>query len=327
MTASLFDTIRGHGEIVGRMRGLLATGRPGHAWLFHGPEGVGKRQVAMALAQCLFCPAPVVAGDGGMAGCGGCPSCRKCAAAIHPDLQILSVQEKKTRIAVEQVRDLIRFMAFSPLEGAWKVAIVDDAALMNEASANAMLKTLEEPPPGSMLILITSQPGSLLPTIRSRCRQERFTLLDDETILAILDQVAPAIPLGERREAVRLAGGSAGEALRLSGQGSMAARREFLHALAGLPALGLWEVLELSAHWSHEDRFDLVGPLLETWFAERIRVIILQGEERRSEVEAMLEASSQVVRLLRELAIFNLNPRLTLEAILIRLARMQGAAF
>ncbi|MBF0179328.1 MAG: DNA polymerase III subunit delta' [Magnetococcales bacterium] len=327
MTTSLFDAIRGHGEIVGRLRQLLAMGRPGHAWLFHGPEGVGKRQVAMALAQSLLCPAPLVDRNGGMAGCGNCPSCRKCARAMHPDLQILSVLEKKTRIAVEQVRDLIRFMAFTPLEGAWKVAIVDDAALMNEASANAMLKTLEEPPSGSMLILITSQPGGLLPTIRSRCRQERFTPLDNATIQAILEQVAPAIPASERREAVRLAGGSVGEALRLSGQGSMAARREFLDALEGLPALGLWEVLEVSAHWSHADRFDLVGPLLETWFAERIRVIMRQDEERRPEVEALLEAASQVARLLRELAIFNLNPRLTLEAILIRLARMQGAAF
>ncbi|MEO5346988.1 MAG: DNA polymerase III subunit delta' [Magnetococcus sp. YQC-9] len=321
MTESVFATIAGHREIVARLRQALALGRPGHAWLFHGPEGIGKRAVAMAWIQSLFCAQPVRDGTG-VAGCGVCLSCRKCVEGNHPDLRILTVEEKKSRISVEQVRDLTRFMAFTPMESAWKAAIIDDAAWMNDAAANALLKTLEEPPPGSLLILITERPGALLPTIRSRCLKERFQLLEVESLTPLLARLAPESTPEERALAVEVAGGSIGAALRWCDEKSLEHRLRFFHELDTLGKRSLSELIEMAQIWSEAERFVLVPELLETWFARRIREGVADG--RGDEVEAWLEGAAAALRLVRELKIFNLNPRLTLEAIFIRLARMQG---
>lgn len=326
MVAPVFDGIIGHEKIVNRLRHSLAIGRPGHAWLFHGPAGVGKRTTAMALVQSLFCPQPVASGEG-VAGCGECISCRKCLTGNHPDLQCLELLEKKVRISVDQVRELTRFIAFTPLESTWKAAIIDDAAQMNDAAANALLKTLEEPPAGSMLILITNHPGGLLRTLWSRCQKERFLPLADEQILTILARIAQDVTLEERHEAVRLASGSVGDALRLCAKGALELRRQFFRDLDALPTGSLLELVDMASAWGQAERFNRVPMLLETWFQERIRASVLLGEERRLDIERLLEAAARTEQLARSAQIVNLNPRLTLETIFIRLARMQGAAF
>ncbi len=326
MSKTVFDAILGHDEIVNRLCHALQIGRPGHAWLFHGPDGVGKRTMALALIQSLFCQQPLHS-DKGVAGCGLCIACRKCLNGNHPDLQIFELLEKKVRISIDQIRELTRFVAFSPLESTWKAIIIDDAALMNQAAANALLKTLEEPPPGSLLILLTSQPGSLLPTLWSRCQKERFLPLSETHILTILARKIPEISSTERQEATRLALGSVGTALQLCAKGAMTMRRQFFQDLERLPTTALAELLDMASEWSKKEHFCMVPMLLETWFRDRIRDNVFDDEENRLDIQRMLEAAARTTQLIKTAHIVNLNPRLTLETIFIRLARMQGAAF
>ncbi|MBF0190152.1 MAG: DNA polymerase III subunit delta' [Magnetococcales bacterium] len=326
MSTAVFASILGHDDIVARLQQALAQGRPGHAWLFHGPEGVGKRATALAWIQSLFCLRPV-AEAAGVSGCGTCVACLKCVEGNHPDLQRLELLEKKSRISVDQVRELTRFIAFTPMESAWKAAIVDDASLMNDAAANALLKTLEEPPPGSLLILITHRPGALLPTIRSRCQQERFQPLEARVITRLMERLVPELSPAERSEGARLAGGSIGAALRLCERGALESRSRFFRELDTLPERSLADVVESAREWGEAERFSLVPELLETWFRERIRVSVQDGRSQGAETEQWLEMATQLTRLAREARIFNLNARLTLETIFIRLARMRGVAY
>ncbi|MBF0613673.1 MAG: DNA polymerase III subunit delta' [Magnetococcales bacterium] len=326
MTQTVFSCILGHAALVARLQSALHHGSPGHARLFHGPEGVGKQTVALAWIQSLFCLQPVT-NDQGLAGCGTCSSCIKCTTGNHPDLQRLELLEKKSRISVDQVRELTRAMSFTPLESDRKVALIDDAALMNESAANALLKTLEEPPAHSVLILITSRPGALLPTIRSRCQQERFHPLAPAEMAALLQRLAPGLSPAEQSETIRLAGGSIGAALRLADPGVLEQRHRFFRTLESLSVGSLNDLIAAAQEWSESERFAQVPEYLETWFAERIRASVQQGASLDIGPEQWLEGANQLVRLAREARIFNLNARLTLEAIFIRLARMRGVAF
>jgi DNA polymerase-3 subunit delta' len=122
----------------------------------------------------------------------------------------------KTQIAVEDVRKINGFMSLTPAEGGWRVVVVDGAEEMNAASANALLKILEEPPPRAILLLVCSAPGRLLPTIRSRCRRLRLGPLDDAAMATLLGQYLPGLDVDERGRLVTLAEGSPGRAVMLA---------------------------------------------------------------------------------------------------------------
>ncbi len=147
-----------------------------HALLIHGARGIGKHALALGLAQGLLCEAP--RSDGGA--CGVCPGCHYAIAGQHPDLMRLELQriDEETgdlvaidQIAIDRVRDLIEFAALTSHRQRAKVAVIAPAERMNPAAANALLKTLEEPQPGTYLILVSSEPARLAPTIVSRCRK------------------------------------------------------------------------------------------------------------------------------------------------------------
>lgn len=169
--ATLPDPLRAH-----RDRLLLARQAFPHALLLAGSEGAGIDRLAAGLAAGLLCDQPV---DG--VACGRCAACRLLAAGNHPDLLWLSPAEAdesagrkaSSQIRVEAVRQLIATLALSPHHGAMRVSIIEPAEAMNPATANALLKVLEEPPPGNVLLLISHRPLRLLPTIRSRCLQVR----------------------------------------------------------------------------------------------------------------------------------------------------------
>jgi DNA polymerase-3 subunit delta' len=176
--------------------------------IFGGPEGVGKRLVALAVAQRLNClTAPPDAADA----CGTCSACRRIASATHPD--VLTIQGVSTpgEKKVETVRDQIASAAYRPFEGRRRVFIIDEADALQPVVQNALLKTLEEPTPSSQFILVTSRPEGLLPTVRSRCPQLRFGPLDVDDVAALLmaRQDMPAIVA---REIAFAADGSPGRA-------------------------------------------------------------------------------------------------------------------
>jgi DNA polymerase-3 subunit delta' len=136
--------------------------------LFTGPSGGGARAAAIAVAQALNCQSPVASSQpAGTDACGVCSSCRRIARNIHPDVLVLEPGDTGS-IKVEQVRDAVERTAYRPFEGRRRIVIVDPADAMMEAAQNALLKTLEEPPPSSVFILMTALPDQLLATVRSR---------------------------------------------------------------------------------------------------------------------------------------------------------------
>jgi len=174
-----FSSIIGHDRAVTILQRAIANGTLAHAYLFAGEPGIGKRMTALALAAALNC-----ASSGPDGGCGSCPSCRRIEAGSHPDVHLLVPDGNE--IKIDQVRQAQADLSLKAFEGARKVMIVDDAADMNAAAANAFLKTLEEPPGDSLIILVTARPQGLLDTIRSRCQAIAFQPLSRRTLAAIL---------------------------------------------------------------------------------------------------------------------------------------------
>ncbi|HEX6767828.1 MAG TPA: DNA polymerase III subunit delta' [Candidatus Binatia bacterium] len=161
----------GHHRQVELLRLALASGRLHHAYLFVGPEGIGKRTLAIALAKAVHCS--VSAADF----CGSCANCRRIAEGNHPDVRLIEPLAGKKEISIQQVRDFERELNYRSFTGKRKIIIIDPATLMNLASQNALLKTLEEPPQDSLMVLIASSAGGLLPTVRSRCLRISFAPL------------------------------------------------------------------------------------------------------------------------------------------------------
>ena len=209
----------GHPEAEATLLDALRTGRMHHAWLITGPEGIGKATLGFRFARRLLAGIP--AADS-LALDPANPVFRRVAAGSHADLLTVerTVNEKtkrlRSQIAVEDVRRVGNFMSLTPAEGGWRVVVVDGAEELNQASANALLKVLEEPPPRAILLLVCAAPGRLLPTIRSRCRRLRLTTLDDETMAALLASYLPAMAEDERGRLATLAEGSPGRALLLA---------------------------------------------------------------------------------------------------------------
>jgi DNA polymerase III subunit delta' len=186
-------------------RGIARDALP-QSLIFAGPDGVGKRLVALAVAQRLNCLA-LPAGAPDADACGTCNACRRIAQGTHPDVAIVPGDAK-----VDDVRDQIQAAAYRPFEGRRRVFVFDDAHLLLPQSQNALLKTLEEPSPSSQFILVTSRADGLLPTVRSRCPQLRFGRLDIEDVAALLVERQGLSPMAAR-EVAFAADGSPGRAI------------------------------------------------------------------------------------------------------------------
>lgn len=217
--------IKGQNRVVDTLKRSIATNRVAHAYLFEGPSGCGRRTTALALIQVIFCKAPVN-GDA----CGNCSSCKKLVAGNHPDLQQLSPLPDKRDISIEQIRELQQVLSLRPFEANRKACLIEPAERMNEKSANALLKTLEEPPGHALIILLTTQADLLLSTIRSRCQHLRFSPLDDVILTELLVQQGMGHQLAT--ELAPLAEGSMERALTLDGESDEARRRELLAILS-----------------------------------------------------------------------------------------------
>ena len=207
-----FDEIVGHRAVVARIASAVARDSLPPSVLFTGPAGIGKRLLATAVAQALNCAAPRRrASRPAIDGCGACSACRRIANGTYSDVLFLEAGEGGS-ITIDQVRVAIEQVGYRPFEGRRRVIVVDDADLLVPAAQNALLKTLEEPPPCSQLVLVTARPDMLLDTVRSRCPRLRLGLLGVEEVEEILGRRG----IGHRaaRAAAAAAGGSAGRALR-----------------------------------------------------------------------------------------------------------------
>jgi DNA polymerase III subunit delta' len=220
-----FRDIAGHRRLKRLLMRALQAGSLPPSLVFAGPDGVGKRQVALALAQALNCLQPRAdAASGERDACGICPSCHKIARGLHPDVTLVEPEDGGP-IKIDQVRDAVAHTAFRPFEGRTRVVIVDQADLLNEAAQNALLKPLEEPPARNVFVLVASRPHLLLTTVRSRCCILRFGPISAGDIAAALVS-RHGCAEDAARKAAALAGGSLARARELSGGGFDDARAE-----------------------------------------------------------------------------------------------------
>jgi DNA polymerase III subunit delta' len=238
-----FADVVGHERAVARLVRSAADDRIPGAILLLGPPGIGKRALAEALAMRLVCAAPV---DGDA--CGTCGQCTRVTAGTHPDVRIVVRDEDRRDVRIEQVRELSRWLALQPLMATRKVAIVDDAHCLNEHGQNALLKTLEEPPGRSILILVSSSAALLLPTVRSRCQLVRLDPLPAETVARVL--VARGVPAERAAQLAALADGSPGRALAMEGEPETRARERLLEALPRLRELDAKALSDLAQELS-----------------------------------------------------------------------------
>ena len=225
-----WDEIHGHEVAKRLLRSDLAGGRVASAYLLIGPDGIGKRRLALELAMALNC---VRQGD---ASCGHCGPCQQIARGVHPDVHVLAPGGAAQRISIDQVRQALGRAALRPYSARMQVVIVDGADRLTEEAGNSLLKSLEEPSSTTRFVLTTAQPAHCLATILSRCQVLRCQPLPTDDLARIVMRDAHVEPAAARTIA-RLAGGSASRALALAGRW-----REHMAAIERLrqPTVAAW---------------------------------------------------------------------------------------
>jgi len=305
-----------------------------HAYLLHGPVGIGKRALAERLAALLLCQRPAAEGA-----CGACKSCLLLAAGTHPDHYVLEPEEVDKAIRVDQVRDLVGFVTQTAQLAGRKVVLLEPAEAMNLNAANALLKSLEEPSGDTVLLLISHQPSRLLPTIKSRCVQQACPLPGREASLAWLETALPALAPEAREELLALAAGSPLAAAKLHGQGVLELRALVVDGVKKLlkqqqspsqladawNALPLLLVFDWFNEWAYLIlRHQMTGDDEALGAADMRKVVqYLAQKAPRGKVLALqdwLLAHRQKV-----LAKANLNRALLLEALLVQWASLPSA--
>jgi DNA polymerase-3 subunit delta' len=238
-----FDKVIGHERVRELLARAMREGRLPPAVLLAGPEGVGKRTLAMEVARALLC---AQRGDNC---CEKCPPCHRTAKGLHPDLVV--VEPESGAIKIDRVRELVRGILGRPFEGPARAFIVDEANLLTEQAANALLKSLEEPPPTSHVFLVTASPQTLLPTVRSRCQTVRLGGLPEHVIEERLKREF-ALGGDEARLRAMLSGGSLGVALRFQSEDFRRLRDELLTLLEDTGPKRLLERLEAAERLSEQ---------------------------------------------------------------------------
>ena len=255
--------IVGHEHAIDRLRRALASEQVRHAYLFGGPEHIGKSLLAYRFAQTLLCtggPDPSVAPQNP---CNTCLSCRKVLHGNHPDLHFIRKAADKQFILIEQIRALQSDSARKTLEGRRNIFIIEDAHMMNPQAANCLLKTLEEPEPDVVLLLTAPDPGLLLPTILSRVQQVTMHLLNNSRIKAALEQQWE-VESEEATLIAALAAGRMGWAVKAAKDEDMLDERKAqLETLAKLPSVSKVERFDIAQRLSADS--DKARATLELW--------------------------------------------------------------
>lgn len=290
--------IVGHGTV----RALLARAVAGqtlpHSLIFDGPDGVGKRACALELAAAVNCTAR---SDG--SACGECSVCRRIARGAHPDVVVVAPNEKGT-ITVDMAREVIASASYRPFEARRRVVIIDEADRMQPAAQNALLKTLEEPPPSSMFVLVTSRVDVLLITVRSRCPRFRYGRLTTEEVAEVL-RASRGMADAAALALAAVADGSVARALAADAGELDAARRVALSVLQGLaarpsPAIRLrmaQQLVESPKKKAGAGERDLLGRRLDA-----LAMLLRDVGGVRSQASQRVLMSPDLVRPLTELA-------------------------
>lgn len=321
-----FSEIQGQEKAIHILQRALQNNHIAHAYLFTGPEGVGKKMTALALAQYLNCEAPLAHT---LQSCGRCPSCIQAAAGSHPDIMLL--EPDGASIKIEQIRNLLSKVSLRNYESAYKVAILNDAHLMTEQAANCLLKTLEEPTDNTVFLLVTSQVQNLPITILSRCQQVQFQLLPSTLIQDILQQLYPA------RQAqiglvAALSKGSVHTAEELLANEELAAaRQDFYQLLTRLAAATPAQIISWCEPWDKNKK--MVKTLLELgqlWYHDILlgstanQWALMMNQDYLAALKGQQIAPQQLLRILEYFHTgmaqleSNASPRLVLEIVLLK---------
>ncbi len=318
-----------------------------HALLLTGREGFGKVEFARALSQSMLCEAPESSG----LACGTCPACGWFAQGNHPDFREVlpdnmveedpetdaaptsdaKPEKKSVQITIQQIRNLQQFIVLSTHRAGWRILLLHPAEAMNPQAANALLKTLEEPTPGTLMLLVSDQPGRLMPTVRSRCQVITVPVCEPEVALQWLETQG----LGARDAGAVLAqaGGAPLLAKEWADEGYQALRRQVMSALAEperadwLQLAGSLEKAELKPvlHWMHTWCCDLI--LQGAVGSVRHHPDFAKAAARlsaRASLMALFRFESELRQLRRHIQ-HPLNARLWLEHLLLSYARIVAA--
>jgi len=257
-----FAGIIGHQKQLGILRAGLVSERLHHAFLFVGPEGVGKRTVATALAKAIHCQSQTADF------CGECVNCARIADGNHPDVRVVVPLSNKKEIGIPQIREIERDLNYRSFTGKRKIVIIDPATLLNVAAQNALLKTLEEPPQESLIILIATSSGGLLPTLRSRCLLLTFAPLSRREVADHL-QKAHQKSADEANFLAAISLGSVGIALGLDTAALTERRRTWIDMLGAVEGGNFYAAMaaadELAANRDEALRF---FKWAESWYRD-----------------------------------------------------------
>jgi DNA polymerase III subunit delta' len=321
-----FDQIRGHGTILELLTRVVHTKQLAHAYVFSGLDGIGKRLTALALAKNLLCS------SGGGKSCGTCAACIQVDRGSHPDLMM--IEPEKGVITIDSIRDLKRELSRKSFSGRYKVCLIDDADKMTLQAENALLKTLEEPTPDTVIILITGKPYRLLPTVLSRCQHLKFQPL---ALFDASELIMAGVAGVERDDALLMAsltGGSPGKAFTLK-VGQLKGLRDSWINQSRFFARTEDEkfFVEEENFLSDKEDVDLKLNLLRLWYRDLVlykiygNVDCVLNKDKTEEIasqssalslESLLKALLGTEKYSTSLE-YNANPQLTLEAILMTL--------
>lgn len=321
----------GHQWAVHLLQGHLVKKAMRHAYLFTGPDGVGRRTLALRFVQAMNCPSPLVPGQP----CRACRTCRQIEEMQFPDLVVTTTDESGS-LKVDQVRELQHGLALSPYQAEYKVALLLDFQDATPSASNALLKTLEEPPPQVVMILTADSVEALLPTIVSRCEVLRLRPLPVEQVQAWLVEKA-GLEVDQAALLAHLSGGRPGDAWRLFEHPERVAQhRQYLddlHTLLGSSLVERFAYAEALA----KDKATM-RQVLQVWLSYWRDVLLsvtgasapYANLDRASEIEKLggrfsLSVVRQVITQLDRIRVMldaNVNPKLAAEVLLLDLPRV-----